>query len=106
MQSAQSDGVCLLYPNNLGAQANVSHEMALSTLLRALQLSQQQPFTWGYIDRPSGRHPLEREETEKHAYMTSCDQMASSTSYSFHHKCPFPLMEFATKSKSKDMFYL
>ncbi|KAH7927673.1 hypothetical protein BV22DRAFT_263416 [Leucogyrophana mollusca] len=43
---------CLRYPENLGLHANVTLESAVSMLLRAVQLSQNVPYSWGFIDKP------------------------------------------------------
>ena len=51
---AQSEGLCLRYPDVLGPQANITPDIAVQMLLRAIQLSQNTPFVWGYIDKPSG----------------------------------------------------
>ena len=48
------DGPCLRYPENLGLHTNVTYETAVSMLLRALNLSQQVPYVWAYIDKPPG----------------------------------------------------
>jgi hypothetical protein len=53
-EQARAEGLCLRYPENLGMQASVTYEMAVSMLTKALQVSQQVPYTWGWIDRPSG----------------------------------------------------
>ncbi|CCM00989.1 uncharacterized protein FIBRA_03037 [Fibroporia radiculosa] len=51
--TAQHEGLCLRYPETLGLQPNIlAYEMAVSMLLRATQLAQHTPFTWGYIDKP------------------------------------------------------
>lgn len=52
--SAQTEGLCLRYPENLGLHPTMTHEMAANLLIRALSLSQTTPFHWGYIDRPQG----------------------------------------------------
>ncbi|KAI0917653.1 hypothetical protein AcW1_007198 [Taiwanofungus camphoratus] len=51
--SGQQEGLCLRYPENLAAQPTLTHEMAVSMLLRATQLALHTPFSWGYIDKPS-----------------------------------------------------
>ncbi|KAL1936971.1 hypothetical protein VTO73DRAFT_2823 [Trametes versicolor] len=51
--SAQTDGLCLRYPEALGSHAQVSQEQSVQMLLRATQLAQHTPFTWTYIDKPS-----------------------------------------------------
>ncbi|RPD56646.1 hypothetical protein L226DRAFT_537921 [Lentinus tigrinus ALCF2SS1-7] len=50
---AQAEGLCLRYPDPLGPQPSIPHETAVQMLLRAIQLSQNTPFVWGYIDKPS-----------------------------------------------------
>ncbi|KAI0345581.1 hypothetical protein BDW22DRAFT_1324421 [Trametopsis cervina] len=49
----QSEGLCLRYPEDLGLQSNISHEMAVSMLMRATHSSATTPFQWSYIDRPA-----------------------------------------------------
>ncbi|KAI8986160.1 hypothetical protein BD414DRAFT_416450 [Trametes punicea] len=51
--AAQAEGLCLRYPDPLGPHVQVSHEAAAQMLLRAIQLAQHTPFTWGYIDKPN-----------------------------------------------------
>ncbi|KAF4577065.1 hypothetical protein EYR36_005052 [Pleurotus pulmonarius] len=46
------EGVFLRYPENLGSHQNIDFETAVTMLLRAIPLSQQVPFSWGYIDKP------------------------------------------------------
>ncbi|KAI0354838.1 hypothetical protein OH77DRAFT_1480872 [Trametes cingulata] len=50
---AQAEGLCLRYPDALGQYPQVTHETAAQMLLRATQLAQHTPFTWGYIDKPA-----------------------------------------------------
>ncbi|KAI0747576.1 hypothetical protein C8Q74DRAFT_510852 [Fomes fomentarius] len=50
---AQAEGLCLRFPESLGPHAQISHDNAVTMLLRAIQLSQHTPFVWGYIDKPS-----------------------------------------------------
>lgn len=59
--SAQTDGLCLRYPEALGSHAQVSQEQSVQMLLRATQLAQHTPFTWTYIDKPSGERPFSGE---------------------------------------------
>ncbi|KAH9831353.1 uncharacterized protein C8Q71DRAFT_798968 [Rhodofomes roseus] len=54
--SSQHEGLCLRYPEPLGPHANVTYEVAVSMLLRAIQLAQHTPFVWGYIDKPQEGH--------------------------------------------------
>ncbi len=51
---AQAEGLCLRYPEALGPHPNIPNENAVAMLVRAIQLSQNTPFVWGYIDKPSG----------------------------------------------------
>ncbi|OSC98043.1 hypothetical protein PYCCODRAFT_1439702 [Trametes coccinea BRFM310] len=51
--AAPAEGLCLRYPDPLGQHAQVTHEAAAQMLLRAIQLAQHTPFTWGYIDKPN-----------------------------------------------------
>jgi hypothetical protein len=53
-EQARADGLCLRYPENLGSQASINYELAVTMLMKALQVSQQVPYTWSWIDRPSG----------------------------------------------------
>ncbi|KAA1472260.1 hypothetical protein DENSPDRAFT_838481 [Dentipellis sp. KUC8613] len=50
---AQAEGVCLKFPENLPLHPTFSHENAVAMLLRAIQLSTQVPYNWGYIDKPA-----------------------------------------------------
>ncbi len=54
MSSQQADGICLRFPENLGAHQSLPNEKAANMLLRAISFAQTTPFQWGYIDRPSG----------------------------------------------------
>ncbi|KAH9947481.1 hypothetical protein B0H21DRAFT_335775 [Amylocystis lapponica] len=47
------EGLCLRYPENLSPQPTLSHEIAVSMLLRATHVAQHAPFVWGYIDKPT-----------------------------------------------------
>lgn len=49
---SHADGLCLRYPEALGPQPNLTGEMAVNLLIRAVQLAHHTPFVWGYIDRP------------------------------------------------------
>ncbi|TCD59780.1 hypothetical protein EIP91_011473 [Steccherinum ochraceum] len=51
--SSSTEGLCLRYPENLGAHPTFTPEMAANMLVRATNLSQTTPFNWGYIDRPN-----------------------------------------------------
>jgi hypothetical protein len=50
----QAEGLCLRYPDKLGQHATINYETAANMLLRAITLSQQVPFVWGFIDKPAG----------------------------------------------------
>lgn len=50
----QPEGICLRYPESLGPHPQISHDNAVTMLLRAMQLSQHTPFVWSYIDKPNG----------------------------------------------------
>ncbi|KAF8657316.1 hypothetical protein AX16_002238 [Volvariella volvacea WC 439] len=49
----QPDGICLRYPENLGLHREINYEAAVNMLLRATQLAQNVPFSWGYVDKPA-----------------------------------------------------
>ena len=53
---AQSEGLCLRYPESAGLHREISLENAVNMLGRAAQVAQTVPFTWGYIDKPNGKH--------------------------------------------------
>jgi hypothetical protein len=53
-EQARDDGLCLRYPENLGSHASINYETAVNMLTKGMQLSHQVPYTWGWIDRPSG----------------------------------------------------
>ena len=50
----QAEGLCLRFPENLPPHANLTHEGAVSMLLRAVGLATQVPFHPSYIDKPPG----------------------------------------------------
>ncbi|TFY79675.1 hypothetical protein EWM64_g4341 [Hericium alpestre] len=52
-QQAQAEGLCLRFPENLPPHPTFSHEAAVQMLLRAIQISAQVPYHWGYIDKPA-----------------------------------------------------
>ncbi|KAI6012978.1 hypothetical protein EDC04DRAFT_3121296 [Pisolithus marmoratus] len=52
-QQAHPDPPCLRFPENLGLHATVNIEAAANMLLRALQMSQNVPYMWTFIDKPS-----------------------------------------------------
>ena len=54
LQQAQAEGLCLRYPENFGLHTTVNYDAAVNMLLRAIPLSQQVPYTWGFIDKPQG----------------------------------------------------
>ncbi|KAI0060462.1 hypothetical protein BV25DRAFT_1908449 [Artomyces pyxidatus] len=51
-QQAQAEGLCLRFPENLPLHATLTHEVAVTMLTRAIQLSGQVPYQWAYIDKP------------------------------------------------------
>src|SRR5262245_66582994 len=53
LQQAQAEGLCLLYPDNLGLHQTLSYETVVNMLHRAVRLSQQMPYSWGYIYKPA-----------------------------------------------------
>ena len=53
-QQVEADGLCLRYPDPLGMHIQITYETAVQMLLRAIQLAQHTPFSWGYIDKPTG----------------------------------------------------
>jgi len=53
---AQSEGLCLRYPESAGLHREISLENAVNMLGRAAQVAQTVPFTWGYIDKPNGKY--------------------------------------------------
>lgn len=53
-QQAQTEGLCLRYPENIAPHREVTFDTAVTILLRAIQLSQNIPYTWGFIDKPGG----------------------------------------------------
>ncbi|KXN88113.1 SWI/SNF and RSC complexes subunit ssr4 [Leucoagaricus sp. SymC.cos] len=52
LAQAQSEGLCLRYPESAGVHREISLEGAVTMLLRAAHVAQTVPFTWGYIDKP------------------------------------------------------
>src|ERR1700730_13257744 len=58
LQQAQLEGLCLRFPETLPLHPSLSYETALNMLLRAVVLSNQIPYHWGYIDKPAGEGHL------------------------------------------------
>jgi hypothetical protein len=52
--SLQAEGLCLRFPENLPPHANLSHEVAVQMLGRAISLATQIAFQPSYIDKPPG----------------------------------------------------
>jgi len=52
-EQARAEGLCLRYPENLGTHPSITYENAVTMLMKALTVSPQVPYTWGWIDRPS-----------------------------------------------------
>ena len=50
----QAEGLCLHFPENLPPHANLSHELAVQMLGRAISLAEQAAFQPSYIDKPPG----------------------------------------------------
>ncbi|KAF9454857.1 hypothetical protein P691DRAFT_655442 [Macrolepiota fuliginosa MF-IS2] len=53
LAQAQSEGLCLRYPESAGMHREITLEAAVNMLVRAAQVAQTVPFTWGYIDKPT-----------------------------------------------------
>jgi hypothetical protein len=53
-QQMQQEAPVLKYPEDFGLHPNVSLENAANMLFRAIQTSQNQPYTWTFIDKPQG----------------------------------------------------
>lgn len=58
LAQAQNEGLCLRYPESVGMHREITLEAAVNMLLRAAQVAQTVPFTWGYIDKPAGKFYL------------------------------------------------
>jgi hypothetical protein len=52
-EQARAEGLCLRYPENLGIHSSITYENAVTMLMKALAVSPQVPYTWGWIDKPS-----------------------------------------------------
>ncbi|KAI9448927.1 hypothetical protein F5148DRAFT_690415 [Russula earlei] len=52
MSSLQAEGLCLRFPENLPPHANLTHEVAVQMLGRAVNLATQIAFQPSYIDKP------------------------------------------------------
>jgi hypothetical protein len=50
----QAEGLCLRFPENLPPHANLTHEVAVQMLGRAVSLATQVAFQPSYIDKPPG----------------------------------------------------
>ena len=48
----QAEGLCLRFPENLPPHANLTHEVAVQMLGRAVSLATQVAFQASYIDKP------------------------------------------------------
>lgn len=58
LAQAQSEGLCLRYPESAGMHREITLEAAVGMLLRAAHVAQTVPFTWGYVDKPAGKSSL------------------------------------------------
>lgn len=58
LAQAQNEGLCLRYPESAGMHREITLEAAVGMLLRAAHVAQTVPFTWGYVDKPSGKFSL------------------------------------------------
>lgn len=54
---ASQEGIYLRYPENIPAQRELTYEAAIGMLLRGAVMAQNFPFSWAYIDKPTGAHP-------------------------------------------------
>jgi hypothetical protein len=52
--SLQAEGLCLRFPENLPPHANLSHDVAVQMLGRAISLATQIAFQPSYVDKPPG----------------------------------------------------
>jgi hypothetical protein len=50
----QAEGLCFRFPENLPPHANLTHEVAVQMLGRAVSLATQVAFQPSYIDKPPG----------------------------------------------------
>ena len=51
---AYPEGSCLRYPEPIPPQREITYEAALMMLLKAAATAQTVPFSWSYVDKPSG----------------------------------------------------
>jgi hypothetical protein len=51
---AYPEGSCLRYPEPIPPQREITYEAALMMLLKAAGTAQSVPFTWGFVDKPTG----------------------------------------------------
>jgi hypothetical protein len=56
--SLQAEGLCLRFPENLPPHPNLTHEVAVQMLGRAVSLATQIAFQPSYIDKPPGAASL------------------------------------------------
>ena len=52
--TAQAEGLCLRYPENLGLHRDITYDSAVTMLLRAMSMAQTVPFSWSFVDKPPG----------------------------------------------------
>jgi hypothetical protein len=57
-QQMQQEAPVLKYPEDFGLRPNVSLENAANMLFHAIQTSQNQPYTWTFIDKQQGMNIL------------------------------------------------
>lgn len=50
----QQEGLCLRFPENITPQREVTYESAVNMLLRGAAMAPNVPFSWSFIDKPSG----------------------------------------------------
>jgi hypothetical protein len=50
----QQEGLCLRFPENITPQREVTYESAVNMLLRGAAMAPNVPFSWSFVDKPSG----------------------------------------------------
>lgn len=58
LQQAQQEGLCLQFPEPLGQHREFTLENAVNMLSQAVNMANNRPFQWRYIDKPPGKYAM------------------------------------------------
>lgn len=92
-----TEGLCLRFAKDLGVHAQLSTEQAITMLVKAAVIATQQPFVWGFIDKPQGARHV---PSGIRASLNSVQRGLYFLSFYPQKPCS-QMMEFDTLSKSK-----